>query len=62
MLFVKKQIKKMLTGLVAMMAILTVTSCVSSPGREGMQQWAAAGTVDELSGIWASVPPPLPPR
>jgi hypothetical protein len=29
--------------------------------KEGMPQWAAAGTVDELAGIWSSVPPPLPP-
>jgi len=29
--------------------------------KEGMQQWAAAGTVDELADIWTSVPPPLPP-
>lgn len=30
--------------------------------KEGMAQWAQAGTVDELSQIWQSVPPPLPPR
>jgi hypothetical protein len=30
--------------------------------KEGMQQWAAAGTIEDLSGIWSSVPPPLPPR
>ena len=29
--------------------------------KEGMPQWAAAETVDELAGIWTSVPPPLPP-
>jgi len=29
--------------------------------KEGMKQWAAAGTVDELADIWTSVPPPLPP-
>jgi len=29
--------------------------------KEGMQQWAAAGTVNELADIWTSVPPPLPP-
>jgi len=29
--------------------------------KEGMQQWTAAGTVNELADIWTSVPPPLPP-
>jgi len=29
--------------------------------KEGMPQWVAAGTVDELTDIWSSVPPPLPP-
>jgi len=29
--------------------------------KEGMQQWAAAGTIAELTDIWSSVPPPLPP-
>jgi hypothetical protein len=29
--------------------------------KEGMPQWAAAGTVNELADIWTSVPPPLPP-
>ncbi len=28
---------------------------------EGMANWAKAGEVDELSGIFSSVPPPLPP-
>jgi len=30
--------------------------------RTGMQQWTPAGTVNELSVIWASIPPLLPPR
>lgn len=29
--------------------------------KEGMRQWAAAGTIDEFANIWSSVPPPLPP-
>jgi len=29
--------------------------------KEGMQQWTAAGTVNELADIWTFVPPPLPP-
>jgi hypothetical protein len=29
--------------------------------KQGMPGWAAAGTVPELAGIFASVPPPLPP-
>lgn len=29
--------------------------------KEGMQQWVAAGSVDELADIFGSAPPPLPP-
>ena len=28
---------------------------------EGMPQWRAAGEVEELKVLFASVPPPLPP-
>jgi hypothetical protein len=30
--------------------------------RQGMANWAAAETVPELQGVFASVPPPLPPK
>jgi hypothetical protein len=30
--------------------------------KEGMSQWATAGSIEELSTVWSSVPPPLPPR
>lgn len=30
--------------------------------KQGMESWAAAGSVGELSALFASVPPPLPPR
>jgi len=29
--------------------------------REGMAQWQEAGTVQDLAGLFAAVPPPLPP-
>ena len=29
--------------------------------KAGMAQWAAAGTVPELGGLFANVPPPIPP-
>ncbi len=30
--------------------------------REGMANWTAAGEVNEVSGVFGSVPPPLPPQ
>src|SRR5262249_19315814 len=30
--------------------------------KQGMASWAAAETVPELQGVFAAVPPPLPPR
>ncbi|MCE2653413.1 MAG: DUF4339 domain-containing protein [Planctomycetaceae bacterium] len=29
--------------------------------KQGMANWAAAGTVGELGGVLGGVPPPLPP-
>jgi hypothetical protein len=29
--------------------------------KAGMAQWTAAGTVPELGGLFANVPPPIPP-
>jgi membrane protease subunit (stomatin/prohibitin family) len=30
--------------------------------KQGMAQWTSAGTVSELKAVFASVPPPIPPR
>ena len=30
--------------------------------KKGMEQWAKAGTVDELKNLFANVMPPIPPQ